>query len=369
MKQIIAVACIVLLCVGLLIYSFADQKSPGEPVAVPVVATPDEPEFTQATEPTSEPTTDPEALPEATPDEPQQPPREETVRLTFYNDQPVLQLVFDLLAEEFFQQTGIRVVTVSSEPNLNGEAPVLFSVGNTAPKWPCLDLSDSVAYANLACDCFTLKDGEKVLGIANEVEPFGIMYNTALLARVGYTGVDIQRFADLKAVSTYITQNTETLGFSAFAKVNQSLLDAIPRNPQQLLELYEANSAEGEFLKNSAVFCFGTLTDMEWFSAGGQLQLEMMPLYSGETDEASQGVHCFVKHYWCVREDATPEEIQGALAFLSFLVTPRMDGTVPVDDLCLLAPYRQSIYARNSVQQRFRDDVAQGKECIVCEPY
>lgn len=356
MKQIVALACIVLLCAGLLIYSFADRTDFGADMAVPVVATPDEPQQTLPTEPVFQ----------ATPDEPQ---REETVRFLFLNDHPVLQLIYDQLTEEFFQQTGIRVVTVSAAANLDGQAPVLFSVSNTKPQWPCLDLSDSVAYANLACDCFTIKDGDRVLGIANEVEPFGIIYNTTLLARAGYTSSDIQRFADLKTISTYIAQNAEALGFGAFAAVNQDLLNAIPGNPQQLLELYTTNSAEGEFLKESAVFCFGTLSDMEWFSASGELKLDMLPLYSGESEEQSQGVHCFVEHYWCVREDATPEEIQGALAFLSFLVTPRLDGTLPVDDLCLLAPYRQAIYARNSVQIRFRNDVAVGKECVVCEPY
>jgi hypothetical protein len=39
-----------------------------------------------------------------------------------------------------------------------------------------------------------------------------------------------------------------------------------------------------------------------------------------------------------------------------------------VDDLALLAPYRQAVYARNSVQQRLRNDIAQGKKCIICKP-
>lgn len=103
MKQIIAVACIVLLCAGLLIYSLVDPQSSGGSTVVPVVATPDEPEFNQGTEPASEP----EDLLQATPDEPQPPAQEETVRLTFYNDQPVLQLVFDLLAEELDRKSVV----------------------------------------------------------------------------------------------------------------------------------------------------------------------------------------------------------------------------------------------------------------------
>ena len=356
MKQIIALACIVLLCAGLLIYSFADRNVPAAEPVQPVVATPDEPEQPRSTVP--------ETSPVATPDE----PRQETVRFTFSNDYPVLQLIYDQLSEEFFQQTGIRVVTVSSEANLSGEAPVLFSTSGGTPSWPCLDLSDTVACANLACDCFTLTEGDRVLGIANDVEPFGLIYNTALLARVGYTGVDIDSFSDLKAVAGYVTLHSEDLGFGAFAPADEEFLGTIPGDPQQLLDLYLKNPAPGDLLSGSAVFGFGSLADLERLTSGGELQLDMLPLYTGVTGEEAQGVHCIVNSYWCVREDAADEEIQAALAFLNFLVSPRMDGTVPVDDLCLLAPYRQAVYARNSVQQRFRNDIALGKNCIVCKP-
>ena len=356
MKQIIALACIVLMCAGLLIYSFADRKvSPAEPVQ-PVVATPDEPEQPRSTVP--------ETSPVATPDE----PRQETVRFTFLNDYPVLQLIYDQLSEEFFQQTGIRVVTVSSEANLSGEAPVLFSTSGGTPSWPCLDLSDTVACANLACDCFTLTEGDRVLGIANDVEPFGLIYNTALLARVGYTGVDIDSFSDLRAVATYITQNTQSLGFGAFSPGDEEFMGAVPGNTQALWDLYFDNLAQGDLQSSGAVFQVGTLADMERLSAGGELQLDMLPLYAGVAGEQTQGVHCFVNSYWCVNAEASEEQIQAALAFLNFLISPRMDGTVPVDDLCLLAPYRQAVYARNSVQQRFRNDIALGKNCIVCKP-
>ena len=168
---------------------------------------------------------------------------------------------------------------------------------------------------------------------------------------------------------TYISQNTKSLGFGAFAPADDGFLGAIPGQTQSLLDLYMENPAEADLLSAGAVFQIGTLADMERFSASGELQLDMLPLYTGGTDEHTQGVHCVVNSFWCVREDASDEEIQGALAFLSFLISPRMDGTLPVDDLCLLAPYRQAVYARNSVQQRFRNDIALGKNCIVCELY
>lgn len=357
MKQIIALACIVLLCAGLLIYSFADRNGSVTDGFQPVLATPDEPEQPRASVP--------ETTPIATPDE----PRQETVRLLFLNDNPMLQLIYDQLSDEFFEQTGIRVMTVSSEANLEEEAPVLFSISDDTPQWPCLDLSDTVACANLACECFTLKDGDRVLGIANEAEPFGLIYNTALLARVGYTGGDIDSFSDLKTVVGYIAQNEESLGFGVFASAEDEFLGSIPGDTQAFIDLYLSHLAQGDLLNSGAVFGLGTLSDMEWLSANGELQLDMLPLYIGSSDEQTQGVHCFVNHYWCVREDAPEDQIWGALAFLNFLVSPRTDGTVPVDDLCLLAPYRQAVYARNSVQQRFRSDIALGKKCVVCERY
>lgn len=349
MKKLLALACIVALCAGLLIYSFLDQSTSLEAGAPVKTATPDEPVETR----------------EATPDE----PRQETMRFLFLNDHPVLQLIYDQLSDEFFEQTGIRVITVSSAANLEGQAPVLFSLSDGISQWPCLDLSDTVACANLACECFTLKKDDKVVGIANEAEPFGLIYNTTLLARVGYTASDIDSFSDLNSVAGYINQNQQALGFGAFAPAEEELMMSVPGQNDLLWDLYLSHYAPGDLLSGKAVFGLGTLSDMERLSASGELQLDMLPLYTGVSGEEAQGVHCFIKSYWCVREDATDEEIQAALAFLNFLVSPRTDGTVPVDDLALLAPYRQALYARNSVQQRFRNDIAQGKKCVVCEPY
>jgi hypothetical protein len=65
MKKLLALACIVMLCVGLLIYSFLDRKPSQAAVLPSVTATPDEP-------------TEPQA---ATADEPQQ----ERLRFLFLN--------------------------------------------------------------------------------------------------------------------------------------------------------------------------------------------------------------------------------------------------------------------------------------------
>ena len=350
MKKILALLWILLLCLVLLLSGLIRKHTPTHyQRATPDTATPDRP-----------------VMNISTPDTP------ERVRLLYLNGQPVLQLIYDQLAQEFFQATGIRVETVSSNANLTEELPVLFSVNDASDlqEQDCLDLTDTMAYANLASTDFTLTQDGKVLGIASEAEPFGLICNTALLARVGYTTGEIDSFADLKAVAEYITAHQEELGFGAFAIPSgesrfADLLYALPVDIRPIWDLYSQNSTPGDIPSGQAVFSLGTLSDMKYLG-GSKLQLELLPMYIGTVGEETQGLYCFGKQYWCIRADATQEQIDGALAFLNFLINPRTDGTVPVDDLGILAPYRQATYTQTNMERRFRSDIAQGKTLNVC---
>lgn len=342
MKKYLALLWIAVLCLFLLL-SGRPQKASR---TAPGIATPDVPTMTQST-----------------PDTP------ERVRLLFWNGQPVLQLIYDQLAQEFFENTGIRVLTTSSDANLETEPPVLFGISDEEQlnRWNCLDLSDTLACANLANPGFTLTRQDQVLGIASEAEFFGLIFDTTLLARTGHTAGDIDSFADLKAVAEYITDHQQELGFGAFAAPDAdnrfaTLLSNLPGDFRAFWDLYSMHCTQGDM----AVFKLGTASDMKRMSAGGEVQLEMLPLYIDNAAEKAQGLYCFGTHYWCVRADASEEEIAGALAFLNFLVSPRADGTVPVDDLGILSPYRQAVYTRNAMEQRFRSDIAQGKTLNVC---
>ena len=347
MKKVLALFLILLLCLSLLLYSMFEGPSEQE-------KTVNEP---------SEPTEPSEITAQAEPETP----------LYFLNGQPVLQLIWDQLSEEFARQTQIDIKIVPSQEKLQGQAPVLFSISGPEElgQWQCLNLFDTAAYANLACSCFTLTEGDKVCGIASEAEPFGLIYNTALLAQAGFTDSDIDSFEDLKTAAQLITDKQSNLEFGAFAQPDETgrfaaLLAAVPEDLHLFWDLYSSNLVSGTLSDGTAVFQLGTLTDMERLSAGGTLQLRMLPLYTGAEGEENRGLYCFGKHYWCIREDASEEEISKALAFLNFLVSPRADGTVPVDDLGLLAPYRQAIFSNNSVEERLRSDIALGKEIIVC---
>lgn len=342
MKKYLALLWIIILCLILLLTGLPKRATR----TTPEVATADSPVRNQST-----------------PDTPVR------IQLLFLNRQPVLQLIYDQLTKEFFESTGIQVQTISSDSNLEERQPVLFSINDARQlsQWECLDLSDTLACANLASADFTLSEQDQVLGIASEAESFGLIFDTSLLARTGHTAADIRSFTDLKAVAEYITAHQQELGFGAFAAPDVSgrfaqLLSNLPGDIRPFWDLYSKNRADGDV----SVFMLGTASDMKKLNAAGGAQLEMLPLYTGAPDEETQGLYCFGTHYWCVRADATPEEIDGALAFLNFLVSPRADGTVPVDDLGILAPYRQAVYARNPIEQRFRSDIAQGKTLNVC---
>jgi hypothetical protein len=173
------------------------------------------------------------------------------------------------------------------------------------------------------------------------------------------------------AVKLVLIEHEKDLGFGAFAQPDgegrfADLLSALPGDIRPLWDLYSSNMAKKDIYSGEAVFCLGTLSDARRIIDSTGLPLEILPLYTGSEREENRGLHCFGKHYWCVRADATQEEIDGALAFLNFLVSPRTDGTVPVDDLGILSPYRQAVYTQNAMEQRFRSDIAQGKTLNVC---
>ena len=259
MKKILALLWILLLCLVLLLSGLIRKHTPTHyQRATPDTATPDLP-----------------VMNISTPDTP------ERVRLLYLNGQPGLQLIYDQLAQEFFQSTGIRVETVSSNANLSEELPVLFSVNDASglQGQDCLDLTDTMAYANLASTDFTLTQDGKVLGIASEAEPFGLICNTALLARVGHTTGEIDSFADLKTVAEYITAHQEELGFGAFAIPSgesrfADLLYALPVDIRPIWNLYSQNSTPGDIPGGQAVFSLGTLSDMKYLG-GSKLQLEL----------------------------------------------------------------------------------------------
>ncbi len=357
MKYVIVALLVLALCLGLFLYNFNIPQ----------------PELTETTPSTQDTeSTDPE--PSGT-----EPQPKGVVRIV--DGDAARSAAWDALGQEFSLQTGAEVRVLAGDSK---ETPTIVTLHDPAElegetdKY--LDLAATDAYAQLSSWELTLKADGKVCGIAAEVEGYGLIYNAALLAQLGHSRNDITDFSKLKAVAELITA-TPDLGFTAFASPDMdgdfaARLASIPGDVRAFWDLYIANTsqimsvtADGslqELLDGRAVFYLGSTADYESLSALGDHQLEIMPVYTGAENEQQQTLSVTVGAYWGIRADAPELDVQASVEFLKFLVHPRQDGTVPVDDLGLFAPYRQATYAANPLEKSFRFDLAAGKVCTVC---
>ena len=359
MKKLITLLLLVGLCVGLLLYNGTLPKPESD-----------------GTEPVTESTETSEAGATT-------PPPAGQVRIL--NNDPSRQAAWESVAAAYTGQTGVPVTVISD----SGQATLftLSSVEELADVQDrCLDLSGTEAYAQLASWDLTLQADGKVCGIAAGIEAFGLVCNASLLARAGYTQKDITGFSGLKAVVESITANSGELGFSAFARVDPSknfpiqlaclggetrdFLDLFINNatcaPTEMSSCTELDALE-DFLGGKAVFYLAKTGKYEDLAALGSENLSIMPVYLGGENEERQSLCAVASSYWCVRGDVLEPDIQATVKFLDYLVKPGSDGTVPVDQLGLLAPYRQAAGASNALESFFRNDLAAGKELLVCK--
>ncbi|MBQ8505850.1 MAG: ABC transporter substrate-binding protein, partial [Clostridia bacterium] len=156
---------------------------------------------------------------------------EETGSVYYLNFKPEVADAWVELAAAYTAETGVEVTVVTAasgsyEDTLKSEitkteAPTLFQVngpvGLNTWKDYCYDMAGSAFYGELTNDAFALKEGDAVLAIAYLTETYGLITNTALLEKAGYTVADITNFETLKAVAEDITARKDELGFAAFA--------------------------------------------------------------------------------------------------------------------------------------------------------
>ncbi len=331
------------LCLGLLLYSL-----PPKPVEIAEVP----PTTAAVTEPTTQPEPEPAPL-----------------RLLISVSEPDQQEAWALLAEEFSQQSGIPVLTCADDAT--DEDAVLYTATAAQVEQmsgTLLDLQDTAAYANLAGTDFAWKQDEQVLALAADVAIFGLIYDETLLARTGYTRSDIDSFLDLKAVAEHITADAKDFGFGAFARNEGNLtqlLASYPADCRGIWDLYRANRVDGSIADGEAVFWLGSNLDLQELSRDPALKLGMLPLFVSLEQEGNDTFCAVTTRYWCVRS-GNDDNNQAAVAFLNFLVSPRVDGTVPADALQVLAPYRQAAFCRDSAEALLRSDIAAGKQCRIC---
>ena len=297
------------------------------------------------------------------------------------NSDPALQPIWQALAAEYTATTGVEAVVVTTEE----EKPTLRSI-TSAQELPgnCVDLSQTNACAQLISQELTLTDEDgRVLAVADSLEVYGLMYNSTLLARTANTRDDIQNFEDLTEVVYGITDARDQLGFSAFARVDADgyfvlRLAALNSNCRNLVELILNNTtlelpelenrtkqaALEDFMEGKAVFFLAGSPEQTALSAIGTENIGVLPIFTGGENEANQSLCIAPKSYWCV--DAIGEESRATVAFLDFLTTPRADGTVPVDDLQRMTPYRHASYVSTPAEVVLRNDLAAGKEPVIC---
>ena len=345
---------------------------------------------------------------------------EETGSIYYLNFKPEVAEAWEALAAAYTAETGVpmTVITAASgtyEDTLKSEiakteAPTLFQVngpiGLKTWKDYCYDMSGSAFYGELTNDAFALKDGDAVLGIAYLTETYGLITNTALLEKAGYTVDDITNFETLKAVAEDITARKDELGFSAFTSAGMDsssdwrfkthlanmpiyyeyLADGITStdaikgtyldNYKAIWDLYINNAtcepttlaaktgsdAEAEFQLEEAVFFQNG--DWEYGAISEYIpdeNLTMLPIYIGVEGEENQGLCTGTENFLCVNAQASEADIQATLDFLYWLVTSETGTTTLADTMGFDIPFKAAKESTNYFKKVAAESVAAGK--------
>ena len=345
---------------------------------------------------------------------------EETGSIYYLNFKPEVAEAWEALAAAYTAETGVpmTVITAASgtyEDTLKSEiakteAPTLFHVngpiGLKTWKDYCYDLSGSAFYGELTSDAYALKDGDAVKAVALMAENYGLITNTALLEKAGYTVDDISNFETLKAVAEDITARKDELGFSAFTSAGMDsssdwrfkthlanmpiyyeyLADGITStdaikgtyldNYKAIWDLYINNAtcepttlaaktgsdAEAEFQLEEAVFFQNG--DWEYGAISEYIpdeNLTMLPIYIGVEGEENQGLCTGTENFLCVNAQASEADIQATLDFLYWLVTSETGTTTLADTMGFDIPYKAAKESTNHFKKVAAESVAAGK--------
>ena len=345
---------------------------------------------------------------------------EEAGSVYYLNFKPEVAEAWEELAAAYTAETGVEVTVITAasgtyEDTLKSEivkteAPTLFQVngpiGLNTWKDYCYDLSGSAFYGELTNDAFALKDGDAVLAVAYLTETYGLITNTALLEKAGYSVADITNFETLKAVAEDITARKDELGFSAFTSAGMDsssdwrfkthlanmpiyyeyLADGITStdaikgtyldNYKAIWDLYINNAtceptvlaaktgsdAEAEFQLEEAVFFQNG--DWEYAAISEYIpdeNLTMIPIYIGVEGEENQGLCTGTENFLCVNSQASEADIQATLDFLYWLVTSETGTTTLADTMGFDIPFKAAKESANYFKQVAAESVAAGK--------
>ena len=324
----------------------------------------------------------------------------------YLNFKPEADAAWQEMAKKYSEEKGIdvKVVTAASgnyETTLMSEmgksgAPTLFQVNGPVglKNWEdyAYNLYGTPVFDQLTSDDYALYIGDKadndVAAIAYAIESYGIIVNTELLSKAGYTVDDIKSFEDLKKVADDIQSRKDELGFAAFTSAGmegssdwrfkthlanmplyfecqddgvadkEELAGTYLPNYRQIFDLYitdsttpgadlaskTADDSEREFTSGQAVFFQNGSWEYTNLIDNGMTdeQITMIPIYIGAGDEANQGLTTGAENYWVVNKEASADDIAATLEFMDWLVTSEEGTAFMADDLGLTIPFKDA---------------------------
>lgn len=160
---------------------------------------------------------------------------QETATVRFLNFKPEIASVYEKVAKEYQEKTGVRVIVETAAANTyestlmakmsTNEAPTIFQIngpmGYISWKDYCEDLSDSKIADIITDESLLLSTDEGVFGIPYVVEGYGIIYNDKIMQKffalpdkkTDISSVEeITSFEKLKEVVEEMTQRKKDLG-------------------------------------------------------------------------------------------------------------------------------------------------------------
>ena len=316
----------------------------------------------------------------------------------YLNFKPEQDAQWQELAKIYTEKTGVPVTVVTAasgeyETTLMSEieksdAPTLFQVNGPVglANWTdyCYDLAGTDLVKHLTSDAFALKEGDAVKGVAYVVETYGIIANTKLLEKAGYTVADITNFETLKKVADDIQARKAELGIDgAFTSAGmdgssdwrfKTHLANMPiyyeykadgigstgaikgtylDNYKAIWDLYitdatcepallaskTGNDAVAEFVGEKAVFYQNGTWAWNDVKDLGAENLTMLPIYIGVEGEENQGLCTGTENYWCVNGEADQEDIDATIAFLEWVITSDEGRKSMSQDMGFVVPF------------------------------
>ena len=338
----------------------------------------------------------------------------------YLNFKPEQDAQWQELAKIYTEKTGVPVTVVTAasgeyETTLMSEiektdAPTLFQVNGPVglANWTdyCYDLAGTELVKHLTSDAFALKEGDAVKGVAYVVETYGIIANTKLLEKAGYTVADITNFETLKKVADDIQARKEELGLDgAFTSAGmdgssdwrfKTHLANMPiyyeykadgigstgaikgtylDNYKAIWDLYitdatcepallaskTGNDAVAEFVGEKAVFYQNGTWAWNDVKDLGAENLTMLPIYIGVEGEENQGLCTGTENFLCVNAQASEADIQATLDFLYWLVTSETGTTTLADTMGFDIPFKAAKESTNYFKKVAAESVASGK--------